>query len=261
MNSKKCLVYLGLVSLVGPLWAQDTMRAVLKGNGNGDSGKCTIEVNVDAVAEVEVSGDRARIHTLAGEPAQLRRFECSSIIPRNPNNFKFTGIDGRGQVTMVRDPRQTGGTAVIHIEDPKGGREGYTFDLEWQGGSGDYGYSRRDDSRNGPEYRDRDRNSSDRDRSYSDRDRGYSDRDRSYSDRDRGYSNGGYSDRGGDRVVVSCASNDGRRHYCQVDSGSGDIRLRRQVSEAACRRDDSWGVDRRGIWVDHGCAADFEVRR
>jgi len=245
MNSNKYFLCLGLATLVSPLWAQDTMRAVVRGNGNGDHGKCTIEVNIDAVAEVEVSGDSARIHTLAGQPAQLRRFECSSIIPRNPNNFKFTGVDGRGQITLVRDPRQTGGTAVIHIEDPKNGREGYTFDLEWQGGSGDYGYSRHDEYRNNPDNRDRDHSYSDRDHSYSERD-----------DRDRGY-----SDHGGDRFVVSCASSDGRRHYCQVDSGSGDIRLRRQVSEAACRRDDTWGVDRRGIWVDHGCAADFEVRR
>ena len=28
------------------------------------------------------------------------------------------------------------GVAVVRIEDQKGGREGYTFDLEWRGNSG-----------------------------------------------------------------------------------------------------------------------------
>ncbi len=56
-------------------------------------------------------------------------------MPTRPSDFRFTGVDGRGRVNLVQDPRN-GGVAVIRIEDPKGGREGYTFDLEWRGGSG-----------------------------------------------------------------------------------------------------------------------------
>src|SRR5437660_63695 len=69
-----CCVLLGALT---PVWAQGTMQAVMKGHPNGDRGKCTIEVNVDDVAEVEVAGDRARIRTLAGQPSQFRRFECN----------------------------------------------------------------------------------------------------------------------------------------------------------------------------------------
>src|SRR5436309_2757328 len=101
-----------------PVRGQDTMRAMIKGNG-GDHGKCTIEVNVDDVAEVEVSGDSARIRTLSGQPAQFRRFECNGIMPRRAADFRFQGIDGRGRVALVRDPRD-GGPAVVRIEDPKG---------------------------------------------------------------------------------------------------------------------------------------------
>jgi hypothetical protein len=57
-------------------------------------------------------------------------------LPRNPGDFRFRGVDGRGRVELVRDPSSSGGTAVVRIEDSKGGREGYTFDLEWRGGSG-----------------------------------------------------------------------------------------------------------------------------
>ena len=56
-------------------------------------------------------------------------------MPRNPVDFRFHGIDGRGNVQLVGDPRSRG-VAVVRIEDNKGGTEGYTFDLEWRGGSG-----------------------------------------------------------------------------------------------------------------------------
>jgi len=114
--------------------AGQTRRATITGGG-GDSGKCTIEVRVDGAADVEVSGDTGRIHTLQGQRASWVRFECSSPMPRNPVDFRFRGIDGRGNVQLVGDPRSRG-VAVVRIEDNKGGTEGYTFDLEWRGGSG-----------------------------------------------------------------------------------------------------------------------------
>ena len=58
--------------------------------------------------------------------------------------------------------------------------------------------------------------------------------------------------------VISCSSDDGRRHYCPVDA-PGRIRLAQQRSESACQEGYSWGHDRHGIWVDRGCRADFEI--
>ena len=214
------------------------MRANVRGDNRSDQGKCTIEVDVDSVAEVEVRGDTARIHTLSGEPSRFKRFDCDSIMPRRPSDFRFTGVDGRGRVTLVQDPRD-GGVAVIRIEDPKGGREGYTFDLEWRGGSG-YGSGRGWDDRNG---------------SGSDR-RGDYNR-RSDDDRD-GRRYGG--SRNGDVFTVTCSSDNGRRQYCEADV-RGSVRLVRQFSRAACRQNETWGYDSRGIWVDRGCGADFEVGR
>ena len=53
-------------------------------------------------------------------------------MPPNPGDFRFKGVDGRGRQTLIRDPRN-GGVAVVQIEDPDNGQEGYTFDLEWSG--------------------------------------------------------------------------------------------------------------------------------
>jgi hypothetical protein len=113
-------------------------RATIRGGG-GDSGKCTIEVEVDDVAEVEIRGDMGRLRTRSGGPATWRRFECTAVMPQNPGDFRFRGVDGRGRQELVNDPRGRG-NAVIRITDSKGGREGYTFDLEWRGGSGGSGW-------------------------------------------------------------------------------------------------------------------------
>jgi hypothetical protein len=215
------------------------MRATITGGG-GDNGKCTIEVEVDGTADVEVSGDRGRIVTLSGQPADWRRLQCSAPLPRNPSDFRFQGIDGRGRAQLIREPGQNRGVAVVRIEDSKGGREGYTFDLEWRGGS-DPGFPGYDDNR---------RND---DRRYDGRpnDRRYNRNDDRYSDNDnRNNSN---------FISITCSSDDMRRHYCDADTRGG-VRLLRQRSDADCRQGSTWGYDRRGIWVDRGCRADFEVR-
>jgi len=136
MAMNKGLRWMALTLGAGALLAQEvalTRRATLTGRG-GD-GKCTIEVDVDGAAEVEVSADMGLLRTLEGQTAVWRRFECNGPLPRNPGEFRFRGIDGRGNVYLVRDPRNSRGRAVVRIEDRKGGREGYTFDLEWRGSS------------------------------------------------------------------------------------------------------------------------------
>lgn len=133
----------------GSVWAQqitDSRTSTIRGGGGGE-GKCTVEVEVDGIAEVEVEGNRAQIRTLSGSPSRFRRFECNQEMPRNPAGFRFQGVDGRGRQDVERDGGR--GPIVIRIEDAKGGREGYTFDLFWNGGGGGGGWndSNRGDNR------------------------------------------------------------------------------------------------------------------
>ncbi|HEV8416956.1 MAG TPA: hypothetical protein VGQ49_25390 [Bryobacteraceae bacterium] len=109
-------------------------KAVFVGGGDPSRGKCTVEVFVDGAAQVEVRGDSANLRNLNGQAPQWRRFECTSAMPANPADFRFAGVDGRGRQTLVRDPRNNGGAAVVQIEDSDSGAEGYTFDLFWGGG-------------------------------------------------------------------------------------------------------------------------------
>jgi hypothetical protein len=53
-----------------------------------------------------------------------------------------------------------------------------------------------------------------------------------------------------------------RSFFCQVDVGvRGHVMLTRQRSDARCVAGQNWGWNRAGIWVDHGCGADFTVVR
>ncbi len=61
-------------------------------------------------------------------------------------------------------------------------------------------------------------------------------------------------------AIISCSSDDGNRRSCSANT-SGGVRMVRQNSGSPCRRGSTWGTDERGIWVDRGCRADFEVGR
>lgn len=59
---------------------------------------------------------------------------------------------------------------------------------------------------------------------------------------------------------ITCASGpDGRRVYCSADTRGG-VTLVRPRGPARCRQGQEWGFDASGIWVERGCAAEFEVR-
>ena len=55
---------------------------------------------------------------------------------------------------------------------------------------------------------------------------------------------------------VTCASDDGRKHLCRVDTSRG-VQMTNQRSGSPCVQGQTWDFDRRGIWVDRGCRADF----
>lgn len=62
--------------------------------------------------------------------------------------------------------------------------------------------------------------------------------------------------------TVVCESRDYRRAHCPVRIGSrGNVRVLRQYSDSPCRLNRTWGWSRNAIWVNQGCAAEFEVNR
>jgi hypothetical protein len=60
--------------------------------------------------------------------------------------------------------------------------------------------------------------------------------------------------------TVTCKSERFRYNHCTVDRRGRRVRLERQLSDTPCRRGETWGLDREGIWVDRGCAAVFTIQ-
>ena len=57
---------------------------------------------------------------------------------------------------------------------------------------------------------------------------------------------------------ILCESVDGSRRHCMADT-SGGVRLTKRLSKSGCDFKSDWGFDRNGVWVAHGCRAEFEV--
>ena len=62
------------------------------------------------------------------------------------------------------------------------------------------------------------------------------------------------------RGTIRGESRNYSRNFCRVDT-ENNVSLRRQLSNAPCQRNRTWGFDRNGIWVDRGCSADFDFGR
>lgn len=63
----------------------------------------------------------------------------------------------------------------------------------------------------------------------------------------------------GDQVKITCDSDDFQLVRCPIKNEGA--RLLKQISASSCKRDRDWGYDRKGIWVDNGCAAEFLVTK
>jgi hypothetical protein len=59
---------------------------------------------------------------------------------------------------------------------------------------------------------------------------------------------------------IRCESNNGRYRECRVDT-DGRVELVREFSRHRCYQWRTWGYDRRSIWVEDGCRAEFRVGR
>jgi hypothetical protein len=78
-----------------------------------------------------------------------------------------------------------------------------------------------------------------------------------------GQHGGGRPNPGWDRsITLECGSSRQRYNFCQVDVGRhGRVRLTRRISDSRCVEGSSWGWNRAGVWVNHGCRARFVVDR
>jgi hypothetical protein len=58
---------------------------------------------------------------------------------------------------------------------------------------------------------------------------------------------------------VRCRSRDYRYAFCSTRQPIVSVRVRKRHSDRPCVQGQSWGYQRQGIWVNHGCDAEFEA--
>ena len=67
---------------------------------------------------------------------------------------------------------------------------------------------------------------------------------------------------GTDIEYFTCESKDSRHSECRYNStGMVTVHVNRQLSSTRCEFNRNWGAFDGGVWVDHGCRAEFVVRR
>ena len=57
---------------------------------------------------------------------------------------------------------------------------------------------------------------------------------------------------------ITCESKNYGYNRCRVDTDNR-VKLKRQLSNSPCIEGKTWGYDKKSIWVDRGCAAEFKV--
>jgi len=57
---------------------------------------------------------------------------------------------------------------------------------------------------------------------------------------------------------ITCESRNHRYNRCPVDTDNR-VKLKKQLSDAPCIEGRTWGYDKKGVWVDQGCKAEFKV--
>jgi hypothetical protein len=132
---------LGTLSL--PALAQEFDRQAEIRGGDRSRGRCEVVVVVDGAAEIQIRKAEGRLIDRRGAPAVWRHFECSAEMPRDPAEFGFRLVSGRGRAQLLQ-PARRGAPAIISVEDPQGGAGEYRLEIFWRGfGGGDRSFGDR----------------------------------------------------------------------------------------------------------------------
>ena len=68
----------------------------------------------------------------------------------------------------------------------------------------------------------------------------------------------GYNQYYGAATIIPCNSRKNKYQFCAAPVRNY-VELVQQRSKSSCRFNKSWGYDRKGVWVNKGCRADFAI--
>ena len=95
---------------------------------------------VDGVDEILIQGSDVRVNHIEAKPIQRQDHRFTAPLPSRAVEVELRGVQGRGKVRLMEQPSSRNDyTAVIRIEDDKGGDGEYEFELVWDDDWDDWG--------------------------------------------------------------------------------------------------------------------------
>ena len=89
--------------------------------------------SVDIGVEIEIRGGGHTVTDMGGQGVREVRAEFESSLPESDVPVSLRKLDGRGDVELIQVPDADNGyTAIVRIEDDKGGSDNYEFELRWR---------------------------------------------------------------------------------------------------------------------------------
>ena len=103
------------------------------GTGARDAGGLRFSASVDDVAEIRIRGRRVNVVTRSGRRLSDVRYDVRGAgLPDYARPLDLRRFAGRGTVVITQYPRAWNDwTAVVRIDDSRGGPDSYDFDLRW----------------------------------------------------------------------------------------------------------------------------------
>jgi hypothetical protein len=87
---------------------------------------------VDIGCEIAISGSEHREKDAGGSGTQVRNATFSAPLPKSGVPVSVKKRSGRGKVELIQTPNASNGyTAIVRIDDDKGGADDYDFELRW----------------------------------------------------------------------------------------------------------------------------------
>ena len=104
-------------------------------SGGGANGTATWAGRVDARANIVIRGNDMRAQDMTGSGLQVREQNMYGVLPRRVAAVSVQKREGRGDVRVIQQPNRSNNfTAIIQIDDPRGGADDYRLDISWTGG-------------------------------------------------------------------------------------------------------------------------------
>ncbi|MFH1572835.1 MAG: hypothetical protein ABIG68_02565 [Acidobacteriota bacterium] len=87
---------------------------------------------VDGEIHLSIHASETSARALSGSPAAGATADFTAPLPSQDLNVEVRKTKGRGTVEIIQQPsRYNGYTAIVRIDDPKGGSDTYEFEVVW----------------------------------------------------------------------------------------------------------------------------------